>query len=160
MGKKPAEIEQDIRDKRESISQKLDELTSRGSGDLQEVSERVQGVYRDSPLKAALDDHPLLAVAGAVGVGVALGMASDMFSSKESMRPEGGHRAYSADPSARVGGDFGGVIASLQGIVVEEARKFVDELMSPTKVNQDDRTPERSGREFSRESLSDRQTRR
>lgn len=146
MGKKPGDIEQEIAAKREAISRKIDEIAERGSEDAQELNERFQEIYNDLPLKDVAHDHPFLTVAGALGVGVVLGMASESVSL-------GGDGRSSSDDLYRErersrdggGGLVSGLVGAIEGMALDEGRRLLREWMAPAR--EDDGRYERQTQE-------------
>jgi ElaB/YqjD/DUF883 family membrane-anchored ribosome-binding protein len=139
MGKKPDEIENEIRRKRQEIEQRLNNLEQRAKDDVASArdaaKEKASSVsdkaneYAD--VQRLAKEHPMTTVLGAFGVGVALGMASEGVGIS---RSEGEARRQSGGYGPRIRGredyDSGsGMLGSFLGPVLASATStFQDEL--------------------------------
>jgi len=151
MGQKSAAIEQEIRDKREMISRRVDGVEERGGDDIQEVKSRVQKLTRDSPVGKAAEKQPLLTVAGAVGVGVLLGMASGKVhlpGRSDKRQGHNGARSDERNSGAAKPGLLTGLVTALEMAAVAEGRELVHEYLSPKGHTGNGRT---NGRIYTKE---------
>jgi hypothetical protein len=137
MGQRPGEVEQDIRQTRETISRKLDEMTQRGKDDVGAVSGRVQEFFQSSPVNQAVDSQPLLTVLGALGAGVVLGMASPSLGVSGRSGDSRPQAFIQEQPSPAGQGIFGGLIASLEAMVVDEGRQLLEQWLAPARRRSD-----------------------
>jgi hypothetical protein len=142
MGKRPAEIEREIAEQRERISSRVQEMRERGSRDAEEFTSRLSDSLSNSALKQTVEDRPMLTVAGALALGVALGMASESVSvgsltgRRQSVDPRFGNRQQ---PSAG-----GGLMGALSAVAADEIKTLVDKWTSerrPAESGPADRRP-------------------
>jgi len=133
MGKKPADIEQEIKARRRSISSKVEELTQRGADDVEEAVDRFSSFISSSPLgkvSRQAEEQPLLTVGGALALGVILGMASDQIGRGERSIGQG---TRSGDGSGVGAGLLGGLIGALESAIVDEGKQLIHEFMAPAE---------------------------
>lgn len=160
MGKKPAEIEREIAEKRTEISQRIDDLQTRMHDDIEAVrtdakarSSRMMGDAKETlkvdNIKQMLDEHTLSTMAGAVGVGVLIGVVSEGLgsggnggSSRHDTRDNGHQKS---------GGGMSAMLATLMGPAASVAQRELQELVrdgfaslkgQPTQSGQDDKRVE------------------
>lgn len=132
MGQKPGVIEQEIRETREAISNKIDRMTSRGADDVREVTSRIEGFFEEKQIASAAREHPLATLAGALGLGVALGMASGSVH-----MPSRSHDSRE-DPRNRVregisAGFLASILAPIEAAAVEQGTELVREWLGPAR---------------------------
>jgi hypothetical protein len=120
MGKRPAEIEREIAEQRELVSSRVKEMRQRGSDNVDELSSRLGDTLNSTVVKQTVEERPMLTVAGALALGVALGMASDSVSIRGLVGQ--GKKAY--DRSPNVAGS--GLIASLSSLAGDEIKSMID----------------------------------
>jgi hypothetical protein len=77
MGKNPDLIEQEIRAKRDAISGRVEEMRQRGADDIEEVTSGIKETFEGGGIKDQVEKRPFTVLAGALGLGVALGLASE-----------------------------------------------------------------------------------
>lgn len=139
MGKKPAEIERKIAEKRNHITERIENLQTRMQDDMQAVRsdarDRSSRVLDDAKetlkvdsIKQMLEDHTLSTMAGAVGVGVLFGVVSEGLgsgngSSRRDSRDNGNSNGHSS------GGGVGGMLASLVGPAASTAQNELQDLV-------------------------------
>jgi ElaB/YqjD/DUF883 family membrane-anchored ribosome-binding protein len=147
MGKKPDEIENEIRTYREAITRRMDDLQRRVQDDLQSVRQEAKdrastavGGTKDAlkvdnlndSMRSLMEEHALSSVAAALGVGVVLGMVSEGGSSDGAERSEGrpGYR-YETNGSRRNGGRSGltSMLASFVGPAASTAQNELQDLV-------------------------------
>jgi hypothetical protein len=128
MGKRPDVIYDEIRLTRQQISTRVEEMRTRGQDDAQEVKDRVADVFQGAGLREQVEQQPFVALLGALGVGVALGMASESVNLRaiaggkgEQQKPFGGRSGGRGD------GLFASLTAGLSGAAVEEGRQLLHE---------------------------------
>jgi ElaB/YqjD/DUF883 family membrane-anchored ribosome-binding protein len=115
MGKKPDQIEREIREQRDAISARISGLQERVQKDVESVKTEAQSransvkdqAKESLNLDAQVQDHPLASLAGAFGVGVVLGVLSD--SGDAAMD-------YGARSARRSGSVLTGLASSLWGM--------------------------------------------
>jgi hypothetical protein len=143
MGKGSAEIEQEIRAKRKAISAKVDEMTQRGADDVREAADRVQELFDSTPITKTADEHPFLTLAGALGVGVVLGMASEsvslgsLFGGSGSQAGPPRYDQWRQQNESQRTGLLSGLIVGLESAAIEEGRQLFHEWMAPTRNGRD-----------------------
>jgi ElaB/YqjD/DUF883 family membrane-anchored ribosome-binding protein len=140
MAKKPNDVEREIEEQRELISRKLDGLHARLERDIEDVkngvSERTSGLRDGAGSWLDLDnrvrEYPLASMAGALGVGVLLGLSSDMIGGGErtGRREQRSHaagdgRGYSGP--GPLGNAVGSLTGMIGGLIQEEFRGLVQE---------------------------------
>jgi hypothetical protein len=157
MGKKPDQIEQDIRSQRDHISRRIEDLQHRVQDDMasvrSEAKDRASSAVDDAKgkiegakeslhtdtLKSMVEDHTISTMAGALGVGVLLGVISEGFGSGNgSSSRSGGYRAasdareygYESRRSQNGGGNgLAGMIASVVGPAASAAQDELQQLV-------------------------------
>jgi ElaB/YqjD/DUF883 family membrane-anchored ribosome-binding protein len=88
MDKKPDQIERDIREYRDQVSSRIVDLRARARDDVHKVRsearsrtsggvESAKSTLNSDSIKGMMQDHTVSMIAGAVGVGVLLGVASE-----------------------------------------------------------------------------------
>jgi hypothetical protein len=140
MGKNPDLIEQEIRRKRESISQKVNDITNRGAEDAREISERVKGVFDKNTLNHAVEEHPLSTLMGALGIGVAMGVASGSAgASANGDRQRQDYSDYQQPKQSWLleSSVFSGLISSVEVAAADGVREMVKAWLAPP----DDKAP-------------------
>jgi ElaB/YqjD/DUF883 family membrane-anchored ribosome-binding protein len=128
MGKKPDQIENEIRQHRAEVTRRIDALQTRMQDQIGAASQntraRVSGAVDEakSAFKPGgmMQEHPLSTMAGALGMGVLLGVASDGFTSN------GGRTNDSRQ--ARSSSAAGGLTSLLSFIAGPAASTAQDEL--------------------------------
>jgi hypothetical protein len=125
MGKGPAVVEEEIREKRALIARQIEDLKARGKGDFRELSDRITRFTHESPVGRAVESRPLLTLAGAVGAGVILGMATGGGRSHEDTR--------ATRESEAGGGILTGLMGLVQGMAVDEGKDLFRDLVAPKK---------------------------
>lgn len=142
MGKNPDLIEQEIRRKREAISVKVKAISDRGAGDAQEITDRIKGVFDKNTLNQTMGDHPLTTLAGAFGVGVAMGVASGGIGSSDNGERQRQDSSYQQPPNRSwlmESSVFSGIISSVEGAAADSVREMVKAWLAPP---QEKRPPE------------------
>jgi hypothetical protein len=139
MGKRPDDIYEEIRQTRREISGRVDEMRERGKDDAQEVKSRVQDVFQGAGLREQAEKRPFVTLLGALGVGIALGMASESVNLRsiagggqsEQRRSLYGKQAGQRD------GLFAGITTALEGAAVEEGRQLLHEWIGNLRPSED-----------------------
>jgi ElaB/YqjD/DUF883 family membrane-anchored ribosome-binding protein len=135
VGKDPDQIEREIRDYRGHIGDRIDGLQKRVRSDIEtaqsEAKQRVNTTMEDTKQtlkpQSLMDEHPLSSVAGALGIGVLLGVASEGFSS-------GGKSDGNSASNGRRDGNGESALSGLLGSIVgPAARTAQDELQHLVK---------------------------
>jgi hypothetical protein len=125
MGKRPAEIEREIEQQREQISQRISEIRQRGSDDVDELTSRFGDTLNTTVVKQTVEERPMLTVAGALALGVALGMASESVSLRGLVgKSDQGYRRPAP------GGVGDGLMGSLSALAADEIKSLVDRWTS------------------------------
>ncbi|HEY7268876.1 MAG TPA: hypothetical protein VH951_03535 [Dehalococcoidia bacterium] len=129
MAKSPDEIEREIKQRREFISQHIGAVQERVLNDVgsfksgvKDSARRGAGNAREgADVRKQVERHPMSMVAGAFGTGVALGIASGSRSN--------GHRATEPEPPPRRSESRAGILDSLAAAFMDRAGGTVqDEL--------------------------------
>jgi hypothetical protein len=158
VGKKPDDIEREIKERRALISRKMNDLQGRVEGDINEalgaasdeattVLERVKGTVR---LEERMEQSPLTVVAGGLGLGVLLGIASEGVGGSKNGR----HDSYSNGRNSNGGGGGGsaldGILGSVTGmaanVVGRELTEFLRAGLYGTGKDAEKRPEERESR--------------
>jgi ElaB/YqjD/DUF883 family membrane-anchored ribosome-binding protein len=137
MGKKPDQIEHDIEAKRAQIGQRIENLQHRAHNDVEtmrtEAKDRSSMAFEDAKdslkvdsVKQMMEDHTLSTMAGALGVGVLLGVVSEGFGSGGSSSSRDGYRSRDGH---REGGGMTGMLASLIGPAASTAQNELQDLV-------------------------------
>lgn len=141
MGKKPDEIQREIEKKRADIGQRIEGLQHRAQEDVQAVRaeakdrsshalEDAKGQISMDTVKQLVDEHTLSTMAGAVGVGVLLGVASEGFKSSGGGGGRNGHsNGRSNGASNGGGGGIAGIMASFMGPAASTAQNELEDLV-------------------------------
>jgi hypothetical protein len=134
MGTRPAEIEREIAQQREDISRRVSEMRQRGSDDVQDFSSRLGDTLNSSVVKQTVEERPMLTVAGALALGVALGMASESVSLRgiANRAKEGARQTTSAG---------GGLMGAVSGFAADELKSLLEGWLSERRPSND--RPER-----------------
>lgn len=135
MGQKPDVIEQEIRETREAISNKIDRMTSRGADNVREIGSRIEDFLEEKRIAPTAREHPFATLAGAVGLGVALGMASGAVHlprrSRQDTR-EGGRDGGQRDGMSA--GILAGILAPIEAAAVEQGTELVRQWLAPARA--------------------------
>jgi hypothetical protein len=126
MGKRPDVVYEEIRQTREQISRRVDEMRQRGKDDAHEVKERVQDVFQGAGLREQAEKRPFVTMLGALGVGIALGMASESVN-LHSVAGANKDRERFNERRGQGSGLFAGLTTALEGAAVEEGRQLLHE---------------------------------
>jgi hypothetical protein len=148
MGKKPAQIEADIKAQRAHISNRIEELERRAQDDIgslqSEAKARASGAIDDakgridnakssvdlSSLKSMVEQHTASTMAGAVGVGVLLGIVSEGFGGGNGGSTSGGRQSSFYDrQDSGGGGALSGLVASFFGPAANTAQGELQQLV-------------------------------
>ena len=136
MGKKPDEIEIEIRAKRQVISERIVALEERAGQDVNALRESFQSRANDATERAgaffkvpeSMRDRPYTTLFGAAGLGVALGLVRDRSSRKASSN---GRKPQVPEPPED---RLPGLVSSLLGVATitaqDEVRRLVKEGFS------------------------------
>ncbi|MCC6381520.1 MAG: hypothetical protein IT304_03380 [Dehalococcoidia bacterium] len=96
MGKRPAEIEYELERQRRALTSRLQDLQRRVGGDLEGARDNAaEQAERFARAAAPAGDHPVPLLAGALGAGLALGLATGGTSASA---PDDGRRVPQAQP--------------------------------------------------------------
>jgi hypothetical protein len=138
MGKRPDDIYEEIRQTRREISGRVEEMRERGKDDAHEVKERVQDVFHGAGLREQAEKRPFVTLLGALGVGIALGMASESINLRSIA---GGNTEQRRSLYGRQGGRreglFAGITTALEGAAVEEGRQLLHEWIGNLRPAED-----------------------
>jgi ElaB/YqjD/DUF883 family membrane-anchored ribosome-binding protein len=144
MGKKPDQIEQDIKAQREHISRRIDDLQTRVQDDIQtvrsEAKERANSTVGEAKgklddakgslnldtVKSMVEEHTMSSIAGALGVGVLLGVVSEGLGGGGSN--SGSQNGQRSSGQSNGGGGSSGIGAMIASIVGPAASTAQDEL--------------------------------
>jgi hypothetical protein len=155
MGKKPDQIEQDIRAQREHITQRMAELERRVQDDMQSIQaeardrantaveeakgkvDQARGTLRIDNLKDLMGEHTVSTMASALGVGVVLGVVSESVlgnGHRNGTSARSGSRSDYREGYSRDGGDgngsgLGGILASIIGPAASTAQEELQDLV-------------------------------
>jgi ElaB/YqjD/DUF883 family membrane-anchored ribosome-binding protein len=141
MGAKPDEIERQIAAQRANIDQRLQGLETRVKQDVDsvrnEASNRASGTVSgfkqvfetDGPMR----EHPLSMMAGALGLGVVLGMVSEGITSSGGGDSRSNGSTHQRDEGRSNGGGSSGVGSLLAGLVGPAATTAQNELQDLIK---------------------------
>jgi hypothetical protein len=152
MGQKPDVIEQEIRDKRDTISNKIDRMASRGADDMREIGSRVENFFEEKGVASTAQEHPFATLAGAVGLGVALGLASG---SVHLPGGSGRDADYRERDTGRRHGNSPGIISSIlapiEAAAVAQGTELIREWLGPSRegerVREQQPAPDRDSRQ-------------
>jgi hypothetical protein len=125
MGKRPDDIYHEIRQARQAIADRIEEMRERGRDDAEEVKGRVQDIFHGAGLREQAEKRPYVTILGALGVGIALGMASESVNLREIAGGRGERPQPYGKGSSTHEGLFAGLTAGLQGAAVEEGRQLL-----------------------------------
>jgi len=155
MGKKPAELQQGIEERRRRISRKMADLQSRIELDLDQAlnaaSEEASGVLQrvedNLRLEERMDKSPITVLGGALGLGVLLGAASESISLGGNHQQSGGDdrgRSSSNGGSSPLAGALAGITSMASNTIGQELQEFVRSSLygSERTSAQDGRAPE------------------
>jgi ElaB/YqjD/DUF883 family membrane-anchored ribosome-binding protein len=141
MDKKPDEIERDIRDYRDQISSRMAGLRRRAQDDVGKVRSQAQSrtstgvetaksTLNSETLTGMMQDHTVSMIAGALGVGVLLGVASEgIGGGGGSGSNDGPQNGRSNANQANGGGGLGSVLSSLISPAANTVQQEVQELI-------------------------------
>jgi ElaB/YqjD/DUF883 family membrane-anchored ribosome-binding protein len=150
MGKKPDQIEQDIKAQREHISRRIDDLQTRVQDDIQtvrsEAKERANSTVGEAKgklddakgslnldtVKSMVEEHTMSSIAGALGVGVLLGVVSEgLGGGGSNSGSQNGQRSSGQSNGSSGGGSsgLGGMIASIVGPAASTAQDELQQLV-------------------------------
>jgi ElaB/YqjD/DUF883 family membrane-anchored ribosome-binding protein len=144
MGKNSDVIEQEIRARREAISGRFDEMRERAGDDADEVASRVKEAFESAGLKEQVEKRPLMVMAGAVGLGVVLGMASESINVRSVLDRDKSQQGRSLNGTqARSGRGEGGLISGLTSALeyaaVDEGRELLRDWIRGLRPQSDER---------------------
>jgi hypothetical protein len=146
MGQRPAQIEQEIKDLRQEISARIENLTNRGATDVHDASEGVrEGVHsliERAGLASGMEERPYAYIAGAVAVGVALGMASESVSLPD-FEFNGKTNKKAPQRNGKGGGFLGTIISGIEAAAVTEGQDLLRRWL--TNDREDTPATERQG---------------
>ena len=139
MGAKPDEIERQIADQRARIDHRLQGLETRVKQDVDNVrseasnraSDTVGGVKQIFEPDGPMREHPLSMMAGALGLGVVLGMVSEGITSGGGDSSRNGSNHQSS--GSRSNGSSSGLASMLSGLVGPAAATAQNELQDLIK---------------------------
>ena len=139
MGAKPDEIERQIADQRARIDHRLQGLETRVKQDVDNVrseasnraSDTVGGVKQIFEPDGPMREHPLSMMAGALGLGVVLGMVSEGITSGGGDSSRNGSSHQSSE--SRSNGSSSGLASMLSGLVGPAAATAQNELQDLIK---------------------------
>ena len=141
MGQDPAAIERKIAQKRSAIGSHIQGVQTRVRDDVTELRQTaedqanatVQQTKSKLDLNAQAREHPLSMLAGALGLGVILGAASEGLPGSGDSG-NNGRASHRPNSQASSGNDSGGLIGGLMGSMVGPAAETVrDELRQLVK---------------------------
>jgi ElaB/YqjD/DUF883 family membrane-anchored ribosome-binding protein len=137
MGKRPVQIEHEIAEQRELIERRVREMRDRGSRDAEELTSRIGDAFTGTAVRQTVDERPILTVAGALALGVALGMASESVSLRGLLSQ--GEKSYRNAPSAN-----GGILGSLSAVAVDELKDILERWATDRRCSAEE--PDQVGR--------------
>ena len=135
MGKKPGDIEGEIKAKRRAISNRIGALENRAGDDVNALRQGFLNQANEFTEKAgsffkvpeAVRERPYTTLLGAAGVGIALGLARDRSGRKAASN---GYRLYEPEPEPsedRLPGLVGSLLGVATSTMQDEVRRFVRE---------------------------------
>jgi hypothetical protein len=134
MGKRPDDVYEEVRQTREEISARIEEMRQRGKEDAQEFKSRVEDLFQGAGLREQVEQRPVTVLTGALGLGVALGMASESVNVRSVLGGDGKREQARSpyDRRARTGNDgfFSEITSALESAVVEEGRQLLHDWIS------------------------------
>jgi len=141
MGAKPDEIERQIADQRARIDHRMQGLESRVKQNVETVrteastraSDTVGGVKQIFEPEGPMREHPLSMMAGALGLGVVLGMVSEGITSSGGGDSRSNGSNHQGNESRSNGGGSSGVGSLLAGLVGPAATTAQNELQDLIK---------------------------
>ncbi|HET9200044.1 MAG TPA: hypothetical protein VFO84_03590 [Dehalococcoidia bacterium] len=143
MGKSSNELQREIEELRAQLSGKTDHVRGRVQGDVEGVrdsfTQQVETVKENAnyhALEERVRQNPLTYTAGALGVGVALGMLSDSISIGGSGKSSSSARdqRQPSNESGILGGMLGSLTANLGGTIQEEAQSLIRQAFEGFKA--------------------------
>jgi hypothetical protein len=138
MGANPDEIERQIAQQRARIDEKMKGLETRIRDDVENVraeattraSGTVSGAKEIFQPDGPMRDHPLSMMAGALGLGVVLGMVSEGLTADGHDSSRGRHDGYSRDTrSSESSGGIASMLSSLIGPAAMTAQNEIQDLV-------------------------------
>lgn len=156
MAKNPDDVEREIEEQRQAIGRKLDRLQDRIEDDFEGVKHGFgegTSTIRDQAkqvfdFEAQVRDYPLVSLAGALGVGVLIGLVTDSGGGNGNRRDDyWTDRDHGRDRN-RESGILGGAMGSLGGIfgsvIQDEVRQMLESGLQAF-VDRRDRGQKRTG---------------
>jgi hypothetical protein len=135
MGKKPDDIQGEIKAKRRAINNRIVALENRAGDDVNALRQGFLNQANDFTEKAgsffkvpeAVRERPYTTLLGAAGLGIALGLAQDRSGKKSASN---GYRFYEPEPEPnqdRLPGLIGSLLGVATNTMQDEVRRFVRE---------------------------------
>jgi hypothetical protein len=125
MGKKPAELEREIREHRAAIDRKIAALDDRVRTDVKDAGASLSSrIEERAHVKQYAEERPLATVLGAFGTGVALGMVSNRRGHSPTRR-----NAYDWGNGRNRGGMFDELLGAASGAIGTSMRGEVRDLV-------------------------------
>lgn len=139
MGKKPDQIEHDIREQRAHITRQIEGLQHRVQEDMQSVRaeakdrasyamDEAKSSLKVDTVKEMMQDHTLSTMAGALGLGVVLGVVSEGVGSGGNGSSRNGGSSNGGGSNGGGGGSSSGLGGLLASLVMPAASTAQDEL--------------------------------
>jgi ElaB/YqjD/DUF883 family membrane-anchored ribosome-binding protein len=138
MGKKPDEVESEIRAKRRAISDRLQSLEARAGDDVSWLRSSLQDRANEVADKAgalfkvpeSMQERPYTTLLGAAGLGVALGMASESIPSTRRYDSRNGRQN---DGEGLLDGFFGSILGVAASTIQDEMKRLIREGFSEVR---------------------------
>lgn len=147
MGKSSNELQREIEELRAQLSGKTDHVRGRVQGDVEGVrdsfTQQVETVKENAnyhALEERVRQNPLTYTAGALGVGVALGMLSDRITVGGSGPSYDSNRGrYEQTEGGMLSGMLGSLTADLGGTIRDEAQSLIRQAFEGFKAGAESR---------------------
>jgi ElaB/YqjD/DUF883 family membrane-anchored ribosome-binding protein len=135
VGKDPVQIERSIREHRDQIGRQVSQLQDRVQQDLQsmrdkaqeQASHTVEDAKHFLDLDQQMQQHPYTALAGALGLGVVLGMASEGLPGGSANGNTSSYTSRRTDGRSGLGDLMSSVAGVAGSTIQDELRQFVQE---------------------------------
>jgi ElaB/YqjD/DUF883 family membrane-anchored ribosome-binding protein len=139
MGKKPDDIESEIRAKRRAISDRLQSLEARAGDDVSWLRSSLQDRANEVADKAgamfkvpeSMQERPYTTLLGAAGLGVALGMASEGIPAPR--RNDSRNGRQNDGEGGLLDGFFGSILGVAAGTIQDEMKRLIREGFSEVR---------------------------
>jgi hypothetical protein len=122
MDRRPDQIEHEIRNLRQEISARVENIAERGATDVTDANEELRSFFSRTGISSGMQDRPYAMLVGALGLGVVLGMASESVTlPKLNLSSAESTNGRNSDGD----GWMNSLLSGLQGAVVAEAEDMI-----------------------------------